>query len=161
MALFSNSDLIRSIDAHIFTGDDDDTNGGGTDADVYLGIAGREFRLSFDNDHWLEPGDDDHFIFGIGGNTSDAKYNDPTDPQLSIGDVLDNIHNVYVRMNVRVSEYEDPWHVERVHVTVNGFQGPSVSFIALDGDSSQWLGYDYGLILYLKRTDHHINDGTN
>ncbi|MEV0386715.1 hypothetical protein [Nonomuraea sp. NPDC050643] len=52
----------------------------------------------------------------------------------------------------------DWWHAERVHVTVHGVLGSRVSYVALDGGASQWLGTPVGLVIHLKRTDHQADE---
>ncbi|GAA3549125.1 hypothetical protein GCM10022419_031830 [Nonomuraea rosea] len=148
----SGRDPIASIDAHVKTGPDDDVAGGSYDDDAYLGIAGREFKLDLPGQNDLDVGQEFHYIYGAGGNTAYDKYNDPRSPQLTFDDVLSN--DVYVRINPS----DDWWHVEHVQVSVRGVLGSHVTFEALNGSASQWLGNPLGLILHLKRSGHQADE---
>ncbi|TYB69331.1 hypothetical protein FXF51_08930 [Nonomuraea sp. PA05] len=154
MAPINRRDPIESIDAHVHTGPDDATAGGGSDAEIYLGLAGREFWLDLPSEDDTEVGQEFHYIYGSGGNTRYPTYNDPRNPKLTFGDLLE--HDVYVRMNPS----DDWWHAEKVRVVVKGVLGSRATYEALDGGDSQWLGNGPGLIFHLKRTDHNDDGGS-
>ena len=135
---------IRRIDLRLYTSN---KSGAGTDGDVFLGIAGREFSIdSRSND--FERGADRTYTLGVGPNILNAPRNNPRSPQLKTEDLEE--YPVYIRFEPKGSGPD--WSLEWVSVTVNPgpnqirYQNPP-----LRGSPDIWLGQNYGKMIYLKR----------
>ncbi|MFD3735126.1 hypothetical protein [Streptomyces sp. NPDC058632] len=121
------------------------TFAGGTSNGVYLGIAGREFNLdTAGND--FQAGATDTFVIGTGSNVSNANFNDPTSPQLTVADL--DLFPVYIRL-----DGADEWRLDEATVTVNGthvFTNPNLA----GGAANQqiWLAKEGGTVWHLRRT---------
>ncbi|WP_129840549.1 hypothetical protein [Streptomyces sp. RFCAC02] len=125
-----------------------------TRSPVWLGIAGREFRLAAADSGAFARGAE--FTFQIGENSTidNGQWIDPRFPQLDTDD-LDR-YPAYIRMRNEGSE--PAWLLERIQVTVNPqaeikhrFDNPR-----LVGDAENariWLDDNYGNVLFLKRFD--------
>ncbi|WP_093804239.1 hypothetical protein [Streptomyces sp. Wb2n-11] len=139
---------IDGIEIEVLTGDEPDA---GTDALVYLGIAGREFLLdNYDEDDFRR-GDRNTFRLGRGSTVTHPSTNDPSSPQLTLDDV--DRHPVYLRLNAQIPR--DAWLLDNVWVTVRA-DGPDVRYgrSMLDGSGSDhtiWLGIRDGCVLHLER----------
>lgn len=133
---------IRRIDVRLKTGT---AGGAGTDGDVYIGVAGREFYIDTAYDDF-ERGSDRTYTLGTGANIKYAQYNNPRNPQLDTADVA--TFPVYLR-------FEPPgpgpnWNLEFVEVTVNPGSG-QIKYRALKGSPDLWLGQKYGKFVHLKK----------
>ncbi len=121
------------------------TFAGGTSNAVYLGIAGREFKLDTAGVDF-QAGATDTFVIGTGSNVTNASFNDPTSPQLTEADL--DLFPVYIRL-----DGADEWRLDEVTVTVNGthvFTNPNLA----GGAANQqiWLAKEGGTVWYLRRT---------
>ncbi|MFI0417541.1 hypothetical protein [Spongiactinospora sp. 9N601] len=146
---------IISITARIHTAGNDPDDGtlGNVDNEngvVLLGVAGREFVLNRADITDFQQHTSHDYILGEGGNVKRPKWNDPRNPRLTLGDL--HRHQPYLRFVPPPDVLDDDWHVERADVTVNGADGGTVSYVALAGEPTIWLGYESGLTLYLDRT---------
>jgi hypothetical protein len=124
--------------------------GVGTDGDVFLGIAGREFYIDEDRDDF-EKRDDHTYILGDSASILHAEFNDPRTQHLVTDDVLK--FPAYIRFEPE--NRDDNWLLNIVQVTVN--PGPNQIFLTRrrhsdPGDErfSIWLGQRRGKILYLE-----------
>jgi hypothetical protein len=143
------STSITSITARIATAPNDDDYGEARgDNAVFLGAAGREFRVDRSDINDFNPESDDEYIFGEGANVEYAPQNDPRSTDLTFAD-LDR-HEVYIRYQT-AADTNEAWRVERVDVTVTGANGAKATYGALAGAYKQWLGNQVGLKLSLNR----------
>jgi hypothetical protein len=144
------SDITR-IDVYVLTADEENAD---TRGRVYLGLAGREFRLSTESGGELARGADFTYILGEGANVAHAHDVDPRYPQLDTDD-LDR-YPAYLRFQ---SEGTAPaWCLERTQVTVNPhaafthrFDNPRL--VNAGEPRVIWLEDNYGNVLHLKRFD--------
>jgi hypothetical protein len=139
---------IRSIHVHVNTGN---LSGAGTDGDVYLGIAGREFYVDSTADDF-ERGSARTYIFGEGANVINPPPNDPREHVLHIESV--DRFPVYLRFQPR--SRSDNWHIQRAQVSFNDAFFPrwdSAAIVPIR--SGIWLGVRSGLVLHIPRH----NDG--
>ncbi len=90
-------------------------SGAGTDGDVYLGFAGREFSLDTTADDF-EAGSSRTYRLGDGANVQNAAVNDPRTPQLAV----ENADRFPVWVRFAPQGREDNWILGRASVTVNG-----------------------------------------
>jgi len=119
--------------------------GAGTDGDVYIGVAGREFYIDSAQDDF-EQGNSFTYVLGQGGNVLQPGFNDPRSPQLSTLDA--DKWPVYLRFEPGGDNPE--WHLEGVIVTVN--PGPNqVQYRALKDAPDLWLGQKMGKQVFLKK----------
>jgi len=140
------------IRAFVRTGN---SSGSGTDANVYLGIAGREFALSSAEINNFEAGSQYTYVLGAASNVEAPDYNNPVNPQLYTEWLTQ--HPVYLRMDG--SGTASAWEVDKVTVTVH-IEGSSDNVAAatysspiIDGeDQTIWLDNGYGLQLGLSPT---------
>lgn len=138
--------LIRRIVVDVVTSHADRA---GTTAPVFLGLGGREFRLSVAGIAAFEQGAESTFHFGDDANVEFPERNDPRlgDP-LTVADVLGI--PAYIRLETRHDR--DDWNVTSVAVRVHS-QGErrAIRFSALNKlGQSLWLGADCGTRLYLQ-----------
>jgi len=133
---------INVIQARLVTGN---RAAAGTDGRVYIGAAGREFRIdAAGND--FERGANRTYILGQGSGVRNAGSNDPRNPQLDTED-LDK-YPVYLRFEP--SGGGPDWNVERVQVTVNpGRDEVNFDNLRLSGAPDVWLGTNHGKAIYL------------
>ena len=133
---------IRRIDLRLYTAN---RSKAGTDGEVYLGMAGREFNIdSTGND--FERGSDRIYTLGVGANIKRPDNNDPRKPQLKTEDLAK--YPVYLRFEPKGSGPN--WNLEWLSATVN--PGPSqikYENPPLRGSPDIWLGDNYGKIVYL------------
>ncbi|MEU6602410.1 hypothetical protein [Streptomyces flaveolus] len=119
---------------------------------VWLGLAGREFRLSTGGKRDFSIGAETTFILGEGSNVENAERNDPRNPALDTAD-LDR-YPVYIRMDG--SGTEPHWCLEDVKATVNpGQTSHEFTDPRLDGRGDGrriWLDNPFGTVLHLRRT---------
>ncbi|RJL35736.1 hypothetical protein [Bailinhaonella thermotolerans] len=150
-----STDPIATISATVWTAGDESRVRGNAEPDsrVFLGIAGREFRLARPDVRDFQQHDRHEYIFGNGSNVERPEWNDPRkNPPLTLGD----LHNrpVYIRFvwtAAAGTTDRDDWHVERVDVTVTAASGAKVSYAALVGGPTTWLGDESGTVLHLDR----------
>jgi hypothetical protein len=135
---------ITSIRLRLVTGN---REGAGTDGNVYLGLAGREFHVDSSGDvNDFERASDRTYIFGTGANVADAAANDPRSPlQLDHLDIAR--FPTYIRFEA-VGGSAD-WNLERVEVQVSA-EGTSVNLAGLEGSEHLWLGQRRGKMLYFR-----------
>jgi hypothetical protein len=139
---------ITKIVAQVATADLDYAD---TQSRVYLGIAGREFRLATGVGDFAR-GSERVFVFGEDTNVLNPEHNDPRlSPVLETAD-LDH-YPVYLR--VGEDGQEPAWCLDHVVVTVNpGPEGCAYDCPALDGSGPEhrtWLEEMRGTVLYLRR----------
>ncbi|GAA3595373.1 hypothetical protein GCM10022419_093330 [Nonomuraea rosea] len=120
---------------------------------VHLGIAGREFALERDDLNGFQQHADDTYVFGAGANVCRPDWNDPRHPPRDLDDL--RRHPVYLRFIPPPDSLGDDWHLDRVDVTVTKAGGGTLSYVALPGEPSLWLGYESGLTVYLDRCGPH------
>ncbi|SFD41002.1 hypothetical protein [Streptomyces aidingensis] len=149
---------IISITVRIHTAD---VRGAETVGAVYLGLAGREFRLR-KSAAGLARGAEDTFTLGEEADVFDAEFNDPRSPGLDTAD-LDRFP-AYLRL--APAGPGSAWCLEDVTVTVNPGSGSPVVLgnPALEGDGPErriWLDDYYGTTLHLRRAapDDGDDDG--
>jgi hypothetical protein len=120
----------------------------GTKAQVFLGLGGREFRLSVPNRAAFELGAESTFQLGEDANVEFPERNDPRlGYPITVADVLGI--PAYIRLDTRHDR--DDWNVASVAVRVHS-QGErrAIRFSALNKlGQSLWLGNDCGNLLYL------------
>lgn len=137
---------IRSIRLGIATGDIPREDGEGTNGDLYLGIAGREFYIDKAGEDF-EPRKPRTYVFGEGANVLEAEYNDPRHPPLDTEVALSN--PVYLRFAPKGRD--DNWLLDDAQVALNGefFPRWNVDQIHPDSEEKIWLGIRRGLIVQL------------
>jgi hypothetical protein len=127
------------------------SEGTGTNGDVYIGIAGREFYIdSKDPKHNdFESASSKVYVLGNGGNIMFEEQNDPRKPQLVTEDL--SKYPVYLRFEPSGSNPD--WNVERVTVKVNPGHG-EIRFdnARLVGSPDIWLGQRMGKFVYLSKS---------
>jgi hypothetical protein len=121
--------------------------GAGTDADIYLGLAGREFHVdspdpAVEDFEPFSPLTDHTYIFddGTDANVADPKNNDPTAPWQIDSDDIDRCPT-YIRLEESKEHANVTWNVEFVRVVAKDKSGHS-SFHAerLGGGANLWMG---------------------
>lgn len=125
--------------------------GAGTRAPVFLGLGGREFRLTVEESSDFERGGEMSYQCGEDANVAFPDRNDPrTGVPLCVGNLL--AHPVYLRLEAR-SERDD-WNVEAVAVRVMiATERRALRYCALEGPhESIWLGVQSGTTLQLHRS---------
>jgi len=137
---------ITTFSVQLITGD---RSGAGTDGDVYIGIAGREFYIdssrSADDD--FERGSDRTYVFGAGSNVRFHNENDPRSPyQIFVEDI--DVVPAYIRFVPQ--DRTDNWNLEEVTVIVNNGDAKLQALGALSSPAGSpqdnlWLGTHYGL----------------
>lgn len=134
---------ISKIELELKTGNRD---GAGTDGDVFLGVAGREFFVDSQGDHDdFERNTTRTYVFGAGTNVQRASENDPRKPwQLDFNELIRTPR--YIRF-----EPGGDWNVERINLRISagGAVGMSLDVSRLDGSAHLWLGEKRGKVVYL------------
>ncbi len=122
--------------------------GASTRGAVFLGVAGREFRLDIGDHADFEEGDDLTYVFGDGSNVLFPERNDPrVGVALSLEDAAK--HPCYIRLDAQKAV--DDWELASVRVRVVATEG-SLEFQGLQGSQERlWLGPQSGMILHLRR----------
>jgi len=124
-----------------------DDSGAGTDGDVFLGLAGREFTIDTTADDF-ERGDARTYRLGDGANVRNAAVNDPRSPALQVESI--DRFPAYVRFQPQ--NRSDNWHLTRASVTVNGGLFPMWDTAEhLSPRVGLWLGVRSGLVAHLLR----------
>jgi hypothetical protein len=126
---------ITRIDVKIRTGN---REGAGTNAEVYLGICGRELLLDTTGPDF-EKGQDDIFKLGRGSNSFAPERSDPRRPRPLDTEDLDSFP-MWIRFKPAGSN--DNWNVEAVRVTVN--PGPDQERYEALRKGHLWLGRSHG-----------------
>jgi PLAT/LH2 domain len=133
---------ISAIDVRVATSAG---SGAGTDGEVYVGVAGREFYIDRSGQDDFEAGSDTTYHLGDSSMTNRAQ-NSPTNPPLDTADLFK--FPVYLRFEPEGSDPE--WHLEGVRVTVNP-GATEIKYGALVGGPDIWLGQKSGKFCYLER----------
>ena len=133
--------FLHTIKVTITTGRDRDS---GTDGDVYLGIAGREFRCDTESDDF-EKGSKRDYIFGKHHNIRNERTNRPSNPPLLVEDV-DNFP-AYIRFS---QGGNSAWALAGAIVYINELPDPH--FESRIENNPIWLGTDSGCIYYLHKS---------
>ncbi len=132
---------ISSIKVNLETGD---KSGAGTDGDVYLGFAAREFFLQTSGDDY-ERGSSISYVFGEGANVLNAESNDPRTMRVQVEAVND--FPVYIRF--APEKRDDRWLLQRAVVTVNDNLFPMWDTLdVLDVKEGIWMGIRSTLFLH-------------
>jgi hypothetical protein len=147
-----NSDVDRII-VTIKTGNKPASS---TNGKVYLGIAGREFRLDKSGNQFQQ-GIEDQFIIGLGSNILNANKNELPNTSNFLNDSptipFDSISQYPAYIRFEPANNNDEWNVDRVCVNLRNNSGPTVDYHAeiLSGinDDNIWLSEDSGLIIGL------------
>ncbi len=142
---------IRRVIARVRTGDDDQA---GTSGEVYLGLAGMEFKLNSAHEVDYEAGSDRTYILGDQSGThptsdaaqrDDFAYSHRNDPRITTVERAAR-HPIYVRLHP-VDDQSD-WLARAVSVTVEADDVPPESY-EWGADPGRWLGCEYGLTIHL------------
>jgi hypothetical protein len=120
-------------------------SGAGTDGDVYIGVAGREFYVDSE-DQDFEVGGDRTYRFGAGPSVLHPDRNDPRKPQLSTQDV----EQCPVYMRFEPLRKDAPWNVSMVSLTVNPGHG-EIRYEGSWPDGGLWLEQKAGKFAFLER----------
>ena len=142
---------INKIKVEIVTSN---INNAGTNGDVFIAIAGREFKLdSTAND--FEQNSRRTYILGkraaeeIGTSVNNPELNDPHTPfVLDTADL--NRFPTWIRFEPLGSSPD--WNLDFVRATVNPGPG-EVTYHILDGKANLWLGQNSGKYCFLKRSN--------
>jgi hypothetical protein len=134
---------ITRIKVTIHTGD---RNNAGTDGFVYLGVCGREFKLSrSDVDDFERASHRDYFL-GSGANIEEATFNDPTKPQLDTADA--DRYPAYIRFEPTGDSPD--WDLDGVEATITP-GGARYARLGDGGGANLWLGQSMGKFCYLSK----------
>lgn len=137
---------IETIRVTLRTGTD---GGAESDGGVYLGIAGREFRLARSDIDDYRRGGTDTYVLGKGANVENAATQDPRNINFAAEDVRN--FPVYLRFEPNVSSPRgDNWQMREARVVVNGLASPDWRS-SLVNSPGIWLGLTHGSIIYLSR----------
>jgi hypothetical protein len=134
---------ITQIKVTIHTGDRDDA---GTDGTVYLGICGREFKLSRANVDDFERASHRDYILGSSANVEQAALNNPASPQLDTVDA-DRFPS-YIRFEP--SGDGPNWNLDGAEVTITP-GGAQYRRLGDGGGANLWLGQTMGKFCYLRK----------
>lgn len=137
---------VRTVSVWLQTADE---TSAGTSSRVYLGLAGREFRLSRGDGNNFYRGANVTFTLGEEGNINEPDGNDPGKPRRDVGDLMR--FPVYIRLEPDSADPEPGWLVERARVTVNEcFVFDDLSLRDVGEDRRIWLSDTTGKVLHLK-----------
>ena len=148
---------ITRISALIKTGDRDDA---ATDGHVYLGIAGREFRLDSAGPDFQRPTPTEPFRTYVMGEppqlpnpnhevpVNHAERNDPRVDYVLTSEFLD-LFPVYIRFEVSGVSPASTWNLESATITVQTHTGVLATYQNLGGSNNLWLGNNFGKYCYL------------
>ncbi len=134
---------ITQIKVTIHTGD---IPNAGTDGYVYLGICGREFKLSRADVNDFERGSHRDYFLGNGANVEQATFNDPKSPQLDTTDA--DRFPAYIRFEP--SGGGPDWNLDGASVTITP-GGAQFQRLGDGGGANLWLGQSMGKTCNLKR----------
>jgi hypothetical protein len=136
---------ITRIQLRIVTGDREDA---GTDGNVLLGLAGREFNVDSSGVNDFERGSDRTYIFGDGSNVLRPGQNDPRSPwQLDTEDIPRCPR--YIRFELGSG---GDWNIELLELVVNPTPaGGGIIFRRLVGaNNNLWLGAGQGKFIWFQ-----------
>lgn len=131
-----------------------DVEGAGTTGEVYLGVAGMEFKVNSTASGDYEAGSDRTYVLGDDAGVhqtpdEEARYGlafaDRNDPRITTMERAAH-HPVYVRMHPVGEGHE--WLACLVSVAVEGRDDPPQKY-HWDADPGRWLGCEYGLTVHL------------
>jgi len=135
---------IRRLELRLVTGDREDA---GTDGDVFLAVAGREYNVDSQGDvNDFERNSDRTYVFGEGATVLRPQENDPRSPWQTDTDNL-RFSPIYLRFEPGSG---GDWNIERVELTVVDAQFNGTHFDRLGGGANLWLGERRGKYLYLR-----------
>ena len=134
---------ITQIKAVVHTAD---TDGAGTDGTVYLGICGREFKLTRADVDDFERSSHREYFLGTQSNIEQPKFNDPRAPQLDTTDT--DRFPAYIRFE---PQGDSPnWDFDGAEVTIT--PGNAKYRRMGDGGGAHLvLGQSMGKFCYLKK----------
>ena len=142
---------IRRVMVRVATGD---LEGAGTTGEVYLGLAGMEFKMNSTASGDYEAGSDRTYVLGehAGVHQTSAEearfdfaFADRNDPRITTMERAAR-HPVYVRMHP-MGEGHD-WLPRVVGVAVEGDDDSHQKY-HWEADPGRWLGCEYGLTVHL------------
>jgi len=144
------------VDRIIVTIKTGNKSNGSTNGKVYLGMAGREFRLDKSGNQFQQ-GTEDQFIIGLGSNILNSNKNGLPNTSNTLNDSpkisFDSISEYPAYIRFEPTNNNDQWNVDRVCVNVGSNSGPVADFHAqiLSGinDDNIWLSEDSGLFIGL------------
>jgi hypothetical protein len=151
--LWPQNTIVDKITVRIKTGY---KSAASTNGRVYLGIAGREFRLNKSGDQFQQ-GTEDEFIIGAGSNILNGNKNAlplssnflNDSPHIPFDSV--SLYPAYIRFEPANSN--DEWNVDRVCVSLRNNFGPTADLHAQilnsTNDDNIWLSEDSGLFIGL------------
>ena len=127
-------------------------SGAGTDGDVYVGFAGREWHVDTTADDF-EAGSSRTYVLGAGSNVLNAAVNDPRNPSVSFP-LLESFP-AYLRFKPQTRD--DNWKLQRVVVTREDQLFPMWdSNENIPQTQGIWLGTRSGLVVHLHKHDDVI-----
>ena len=134
-------DLIDRIEVTLTTGSEDDA---GTDGQVYLIIAGREFNLNRRNHNDREVAATDTYVLGRGANIEHAAMNSPQGMPIRM--VWNN--PIGLRFEpVATPNPPDRWMMSDAYLSVfteGGYEDTATVDVSL---APSWLGFHFGLVV--------------
>lgn len=129
------------------------TEGAGTDGNVYLGIGGREFKIDTSINDFEKNVSQDIVMGDIHVNPPALPVNNPGGNDPRTGYVIDSSDisqsPIYIRFEPKSNE--DNWHIESLFVQVTGTEGYILSATPGVGFDNLWLGHKFGKIIYCTR----------
>jgi|SRR5215213_2491142 len=134
---------ITQIKAVIHTGD---RNNAGTDGTVYLGICGREFKLTRSDVDDFERSSHREYFLGNVSNVEEPRFNDPRSPQLDTADT--DRYPVYIRFEPQGGSPN--WDFDGALVTITP-GGVKLGRMGDGGGAHLWLGQNMGKFCYLTK----------
>jgi len=134
---------ITQIKAVIHTGD---RNSAGTDGSVYLGICGREFKLTRADVDDFERSSHREYFLGNVSNVEQPKFNDPRSPQLDTTDT--DRYPVYIRFEPKGDSPD--WDFDGAVITITP-GGTKLGRMGDGGGAHLWLGQNMGKFCYLTK----------
>ena len=142
---------IRKATVRVVTGD---LERAGTTGEVYLGLAGMEFKLNSTGPGDYRRGSDRTYVLGEGFSVyptddeaavEDYSFAEGNDPRITTMERASR-HPVYVRLH---PTGEAPnWLPRRVDVRVEGIDNPPQQY-HWESEPGRWLGCEYGLTVHL------------
>lgn len=134
---------ITQIKVTVHTGDVDNA---GTDGYVYIGICGREFKLSRSDVNDFERASHRDYILGSGANIVDKSYNDPRTPQLDTTDA--DRFPAYIRFEP--SGAGPDWNFDGATAVITP-GGARYQRLGDGGGANMWLGQNMGKTCNLQK----------
>lgn len=129
------------------------TEGAGTDGNVYLGIGGREFKIDTSINDFEKNVSQDIVLGDIHVNPPALPVNNPGGNDPRTGYVIDSSDisqsPIYIRFEPKSNE--DNWRIESLFVQATGTEGYILSATPGNGFDNLWLGHKFGKIIYCTR----------